>query len=364
MKRKIRGITHLGKRESNFRKFLNLRYYNPSHPVGFGSKSQLFNALRNITKNPFLRNKLLKQWLISQNTYTLHKPSRWKYYRRRIVALGINHMWEADLIDFSKLDKENDGYRYVLAIIDVFSKRADAIPLENKQPQTVRKGFEKIIAKSKFLATNPISDKPVQILRTDSGSEFQANFREYLTSKGIFHLLALNPDVKASCVERWIRTLKSRLYKYFTHKGHHRYINVLPALLQSYNNRYHTSIKMAPMQVSLKNQDDVRKHLYGTTNWLESIEDPNPLRNPPPFFGNRTQLFVRGQSVRIQKFKNIFAKGYLPNFTSEIFTIKQKHSLNTKQKPKHYQPCLYSLTDSNGENIRGKFYAEELSRVG
>lgn len=364
MRGKKEDITRLGKRESKFRKFLNLRYYNPSHPLGFGSKSQLFKALKNISKNPATREKVLENWLSSQNIYTLHKPVRWKYYRRRIVALGINHMWEADLIDFSKLDGENDGYKYILVIIDVFSKRADAIPVKNKQPLTVKKGFEKIIEEGKFLAKNPISDKPVQILRTDSGSEFQATFHEFVKSKGIFHLLALNPDVKASCIERWIRTLKSRLYKYFTHKGHQRYIDVLPALLNSYNNRYHTSIKMAPMHVCLENQDEVRKALYGTPNWLVSIEDPKPLRKSASFSKNRSQSFLRGQSVRIQKFKNIFAKGYLPNFTREIFIIKEKHVPIKKNESKHYVPFLYSLIDSNGENIRGKFYAEELVKVG
>ncbi len=144
-------------------------------------------------------------------------------------------------------------------------------------------------------------------------------------------------DKKASVVERFNRTLKTRMFKYFTHNNTRKYTDILDKLVDSYNNTVHSSTKMTPTEASEReNENEVWYTLYGadiTANY-------------------GVPKFKIGQTVRISKYKSIFKKGYLPNFTEEIFKIKQviyKH------------PIVYNLEDLQGEDLEGIFYQEELS---
>ena len=175
-------------------------------------------------------------------------------------------------------------------------------------------------------------------LRTDQGTEFKnKTMLAFLTHEGINHILAFNPDVKAAIVERWIRTLKTRLAKYMTQhqlESFHSYqhmTKVLSDLVKSYNTRFHSTLGMAPMQVNLKTKNKIR-----IKKQLKTLKHDK---------------FLIGDKVRITSYKNVFSKGYVNNFTSSPFTIIRK-SINT--------PRMYTLTDQNGELIEGRFYAQEL----
>ena len=137
-------------------------------------------------------------------------------------------------------------------------------------------------------------------------------------------------------MERFNRTLKQRMYRYFTWKGTLRYIDVLPELLESYNQSYHRSIQRAPSSVTKNNEKDVWLTLYG---------------NQPPKKG---YAFKVGDEVRISKSKGLFEKGYLPNWSEEIFTI-------AKRLPRN--PPVYRLKDYSNDNIEGTFYEDELQPV-
>ena len=136
---------------------------------------------------------------------------------------------------------------------------------------------------------------------------------------------------KSVVAERFIRTLKRKIYKYMTSISKNVYIDKLDDIVDEYNNPYHTTIKMKPI--------DVKDSTYINTSKGINYKDPK---------------FKVGDYVRISKYKNIFAKGYMPNWSEEIFAIK---------KIKNTVPWTYVINDLNGEEIIGTFYEKELQKT-
>ena len=175
--------------------------------------------------------------------YTLHKPIRKKFLRRKTVVAGIDTQWHADLADLSKLSKFNDKHRYLLCIIDVFSKYAWVVPIKDKTGKTLVIAFKSVLK----------SGRSPKSLQTDKGTEFKnKEFQNFLKTKKIHFFTTENPETKASIVERFQRTLKTRMWKYFTHHRTLRYEDILPKLVHGYNHAYHRSIECAPVSVTLK----------------------------------------------------------------------------------------------------------------
>ena len=201
--------------------------------------------------------------------------------------------------------------------------------------------FEDILENSPYLGRkSSIALKHPAQLRTDQGKEFKnRNFSKFLKKENIHHFYALNPDVKAAMVERLIRTLKNRLNKFLTHtkkltfNSHDQCQMVLKKLIHSYNHRLHTSLGISPMQVNLKTQDSIRKI---NSDRIEKIS---------------RRVFKVGDLVRITRYKNVFSKGYLQNFTTQPFTILRE-SIKS--------PKMYTLKDQSGDIIEGRFYSNEL----
>jgi hypothetical protein len=295
-------------------------YYDIGKPGSFGGVNSL---IRNTSSNV----KDAKHWLSKQDAYTLHKPTRVHFRRRRVFTKGIDDLWQADLVDLSSLSRYNDGYRYVLTCIDAFSKRAHAIPLKSKTGIVVRDALEKIISEH--------GSRPT-FLQTDKGTEFiNVTVQNFLSQNDIKFYTSENENIKASICERLNRTIKEKMFRYFTYKSTLRYIDVLNDLMHGYNNSYHRSIKMRPIDVTVDNESYVRTTLY------------KPKR--PPVF-----KFEVDDKVRISETRQVFQKGYLPHWTQEIFTVVKRHPTD---------PATYEIKDYDGEVVKGKFYAEELQKV-
>ena len=151
------------------------------------------------------------------------------------------------------------------------------------------------------------------------GREFlNRPFQNWLKQHHIEHFHTHNFDTKASIAERFIRTLKEKLWRYFTYTNSRRYVEVLPALVESYNNTYHRSIRHAPNSVNSENQETV---------WLTLYADPE-LRKP--------KLKV-GDQVRLSMTRTRFGKGYLPGWTDELFQVAQVFQDN----PPYYKIKTY-----------------------
>ena len=214
----------------------------------------------------------------------------------------------------SSYSKENKGYKYILAVIDVFSKYGWMIPLKNKSGIAVAEAF------------NKIKGRHPEKLWVDKGSEF---YNKHV--KSLFkEIYSTENEEKSSVVERWNRTMKERMFKYFTANNTTKYYNILDALVDDYNNTYHTTIKMTPVEAS---RIEVRQTITISTN------------NPK---------FKVGDRVRITKKKKFFEKGYTPNWTNEIFVIDKVIDTN---------PVTYKIKDLNNEEIIGSFYEKELQQT-
>ena len=165
----------------------------------------------------------------------------------------------------------------------------------------------------------------------DKGSEFyNASFKKWLQNNDIV-MYSTHIEGKSVLAERLIGTLKSKIYKYMTSISKNVYIDKLDDIVDEYNNTYHTTIKMKPI--------DVEDNTYINTDKKTNVKDPK---------------FKVGDRVRISKYKNIFAKGYTPNWFEEVFIIK---------KAKNTVPWTYVINDLNGEEITGTFYEKQLQKT-
>ena len=252
----------------------------------------------------------------------LHKPVIKKFNKRKVYPSFKDNIWGVDLADMQLFSRQNKGVKYLLCAIDLFSKYAFVIPLKDKKGASVVEGFKKIV--------NESNRQPNKIW-VDQGCEFYNKvFKNWLKDEGIEMYSTYN-EGKSVVAERFIRTLKNKLYKHVTSVGKNVYYDVLDDIVEKYNGTINRSIGMKPIDVK---SDD--KAVY--------VEESN----------KKSIRFSVGDRVRISKFKNIFAKGYTPNWIKDIFVVN---------KVKNTVPWTYELKDLNGEDIIGSFYDRELQRT-
>ena len=220
------------------------------------------------------------------------------------------------------LSRQNKGIKYLLCFIDLFSKYAFVVPLKDKKGASVVKGFEKIVSKS--------GRQPNKIWVDQESEFYNKTFKNWLKNKGIEMYSTYN-EGKSVVAERFIRTLKNKLYKHMTAIGKNVYWNVLDDVVEKYNDTINRSIGMKPKDV----RND-KKAVY--------VAESN----------EKSARFSVGNRVRISKFKNIFTKEYTPNWSNEIFLVN---------KIKNTVHWTYELKDLNGEDIIGSFYDRELQRT-
>lgn len=258
----------------------------------------------------------------------IHKYARKNFLRRNVILKDIDDLWQADLIDMQSFSKENSQYKYILTIIDAFSKYAWVYPLKHKNQITVTEAFKKIL----------LSGRVPKNLQTDLGKEFYNScFKHILEVYDINHYSTYSTK-KASIVERFIRTLKSKLYKQFSLQGNYKWNDgTLDYIVKKYNSTFHRTIGMAPDEVNKNNKTKILQR-------YKSLQIPI----------SKCSKFKVGDYVRISKYKGTFEKGYTPNWSTEIFRIAQIQ--NTR-------PITYLLKDARQRPILGAFYTEELQKT-
>ena len=253
----------------------------------------------------------------------LHRPIKRKFKKRRVIVNGIDKIWAADLADMTAFKDYNDGYTFLLLVIDIFSKYGYLIPLKNKKGETVAEALKIIFEKRK-----------PEKLWTDKGTEFYNK-----NVKKLIELYSTENEEKSSIAERWVRTIKEKMWKYFTDNNTYKYIDVLPDLVEDYNNTVHSSTKLTPKEASKKKNE--------LTVWRNLYPDRFKKYDIIP-------KFSVGDEVRITKKKKVFEKGYTTRWTEEIFTITEIQNTN---------PVTYKLADLQGEEIKGTFYEPELQKT-
>ena len=247
----------------------------------------------------------------------------------------IDDLWGCDVLDMKKYVAENKvqrrrhgGYRYLLVVIDTFSKYLFLEPLEYKNGLSAATAFEKILKNS---------GRQANLLHVDQGKEFfNKHFRSVCNTYNIhmYHTYSLE---KSAICERVIRTINQKLAKHFERSGRKNWINFLPTILKEYNTQdKHSSIAMTPSQVNKDNEHSVRLRLF-----------------PAETVTNKS-LFTPGQRVRISRIKPRFDNKYSAKWSRDIFIIT---------KINYTDPVTYNIRDLNNNDILGKFYEKELQKT-
>lgn len=271
--------------------------------------------------------KSAKKWLSSQLAYSLHKPAPKKFATRSYKTSGKNDLWQADLMEMIPYARVNKGYKYILNVIDVFSRYVYSLPMKTKSANEMKECLELL-----FKSTKP------NHLQTDQGKEFyNAPVANLLKTYNINHYSVYSKQ-KCALVERFNRTLRTKLNRYFTHTGKKVWYNVLESIVKTYNNTPHRGIdNKAP--ASVKNTYELWEHQQKS---LPVPKDSN----------------IRiGDYCRISRnsggpFTN---KNFDQNWSEEIFRVVGVD--------KRDFPIMYNLQDLKGEDIAGKFYKQELQVI-
>jgi hypothetical protein len=312
-------------------------YYSLGRPAAFSTADKLYRASKESQGHAPTR-AAVNKFLEFQESHTLHRPVRRKFPRNPYSPDNILDIWQSDLLDLHAYARDNDNYRYVLSVIDVFSKYLHLVPLKAKTGPAVAEAFGSILKDPRY--TEPYVRRPV-VVQTDKGKEFlNRPFQDLMRREGIEHRTCRNPDVKCAVVERVHRTIRDRLQKYFTRRNTHRYIDVLQKFVRAYNDTIHRTTDRAPSEVNDSNVLEIWEKMNRDNIKRVRVVKPKYRVN---------------QHVRISKEKMRFAKASESNFSTEIFRISKV--ISGRPRP------LYELHDLNDTPIDGQFYQEELVPV-
>jgi len=172
---------------------------------------------------------------------------RKRFARNPITVTNVGDVWECDLLDVESYAKYNDNFRYILSVIDVFSKFLYLIPVKTKIGPAVTVAFRSIFDDKPKLP----SRRPIWVL-SDKDKEFlNKYFLDMLSDEGIQFQVCRNPDVKCAVLERAQRPIRDRICKYLNYKNTFRYIDVLPKFVRAYNYTVHSTTVMAPSRVTV-----------------------------------------------------------------------------------------------------------------
>ena len=225
------------------------------------------------------------------------KPPRKNYPTNKTDVHHIDDTWSLDILDLKDYGPENNrGYRYVLVIIDNFSKYGWTVPIKNKNAQTIKDSFENILINSK---------RSPNLIETDRGKEFYKKIFQDFLNKDNIELYSRNSLYEAVFAERFNRTIRDLLKKIVFERGDANWIGVLPTITKQYNNRIHSSTKLTPIQASLKKNEG-----YVYKNLLDKREKVKPK-------------FQINDLVRTADLKRTFSKGDTTNWSYKLYKITE-----------------------------------------
>ena len=290
---------------------------------GYRSREKLYQKARE--KGLKISRREVRDWLETQDTYTIHKPVVNKHKLQNTYVKKLADQIQLDLVDMGKYKHKNRGYYWILTGVEVF-------PVYKMDTKNMTDAVKKLLEEFEVRF-----DKYPNVVQFDDGKEFYNVGVKTLLENDTIKYFSTQSDKKAAIVERFNRTLKIMMWKYFYSKGTYNWVDVLNDLVTNYNNTKHGSILMKPADVNKTNEYAVWTTLFG-----DAVGDlPLPK-------------FRVGNTMRVSRYKSIFSKGYEANFTEEIFKVK---------KVLRGDPNMYEIEDHEGEPIIGKFYEEELSAV-
>ena len=319
--------------------FLEDIYTTPSEDgASYGSVYSLYQAAKkkgatNVTKDQ------VQKFLNTRDSYTKHRGYLKHFPMKKIIVGGPNQLHQADLIDFQQYAPQNGGVRFLLVVLDVFSKFLWVEPLKDKTNVSVLEALKKIYPNYKAFPSTFTSDKGTEFTGKKIQDFFKENFVTYYNSHG---------NTKAQFVERAIRSLKQKIFREMEGKESRRYIDSLPQLVNDINHTVSRVTGVSAADVSPENSKRIFFNEHGGT--IHSlIAEIVPTESQKKNFG-----FQVGDYVRILADKGVFSKKYNDTFSTEIFQVTEVKMTN---------PIQAKLQDLLGEEILGKFYKSEMQLV-
>jgi predicted SnoaL-like aldol condensation-catalyzing enzyme len=317
-------------------------YHDPESPGGFAGIERLFREAKK--QDPSIKRADVKYFLDGDRTYTLHRPRRVRFKRARTIPSGLYTDIQCDLAMMDKFSRANRGYNYILLAVCVLSKRIWAIPVKTKQLTDMKEAFDQLLADIPITPSRIFSDRGKEFFmnvhtKYKEGGKTLTKTENYFDAKGIDKHWSSTKTIKAALAERYIRLLKSRLYRYMSEKRTTSWIDILPKIVTAINNSPSRITGMRPNDINFKNAQDVWERVYEP--YLESAP-------------HKKQKFKKGDHVRMANYKEVFDRGYLPNWSDEILEV---------DSVKHANVDTYKVKDETGEEFKGRFYAEDLGRT-
>lgn len=304
----------------------NENYNNPAHPIAFSGINNIYKYYKGM-----INTKDIVKLLASFENYTLRREYK-NLKRNPSFSHFKRYQFQIDLIDIQQYSRWNDNVRYILAVIDTFTRKAWVRPCIDKSADVVLNAFRSIINDA---------GKPPFTLVADRGTELKnKKFMKFCNEKKI-KFLHNYTSTHASYVERFNRTFQNLLYKFLSQFETRRYIDNLQDFADSYNERNHRMIGMSPE--SAEDEVNHEKVALIMSDYHEKIKKEKPK-------------YLINQLVRIALQKGAFHRGYHEQSNYEIFNIYAIK--NTLPKP------LYLLeTHDTKEKLVGGFYAHEITPI-
>jgi hypothetical protein len=312
-----------------FEKMIKNLWSIPSSKIAFSGVTKIKQVYNNDKKIKDIENEL------SENrTYTRHKEGRKIKNFNPFFVYGVHEMWQIDLMYLPDLSRYNEGYKYLLCLLEVFTRKLYIKILKEKTSRVVTDAFIQV--------QNKIGKFPQKIV-CDMGGEFKcALFISYCKENKI-NLIFTTNDTKASHVERAQRSFQNILYRILEENQTKNYLVHLDDVLSIYNNRINRISGFSPNEASKpENFINVQKNLE--KYYSSRIEK------------RKSSKYKEGDTVRVAEKRTKFAKGYHPYFSEEVFKIKKV--LTNLPQPRY---ILTSFDEK--EEIKGTFYEREITKA-
>ncbi len=329
---------------------LDKLYTDPESVAGFAGLEKLYREGKK--HDPDLKISDVANYLASQSVYTEYAPRRFKFLKRPVFISKPNHSLTADLADFQNLSTHNEGFKYVLFILDYFSRKLSTYPVRDKKSGTIAACFDAHLKK------NP----NYKFIHVDEGGEFRGRANDRILRKyGLKQYFVKSRNHKAAVAERAIRTVKDKLYKILDYNNTKSYLAHMQRVVETYNRTPHRGLlNLTPNLVHKLTDPDILgelshvlylnkfknyspRHLYNTT-----IHGPSPVPSVPRYkIGDHVKILNSDSA-------EVFSKGYLPGYTKEIFVIRKIYK---------GPPLNYRISDLAGDRIDGTFYAQDFKKA-
>lgn len=321
-------------------KLIAKTYYDVANGAAYFGPRKIHEFLKKKSINRVPSEYKIRKWLERNDNYTLQKPARRKIMRAKVLVAEPYEQYDADIADLSSISAQNDNYRYLLIVIDIFTRYLRIEKLKTKTGRDVLHAFKIVFARGCL----------PKKLRTDSGSEFKfKGLKDFLKSKHIYHHITLNTTIKANYNERVILTLKRILYRFFTKQRSYRYVDQLQNIVDSSNAIPHRSLNYTAPK---RRESDQQNRLMG----IHVFKVPEKKFKSEEKFKHKQHFNCRiGDLVRISHLKTQFLRAYDQQWSSEIFKIHQRFLIDGI--------ATYKIKDFLNEQISGNFYSSEIQKV-